>query len=134
MAVTVPLIASSAMAADPTTIDLWFHGGVGIESDTFKTQVDDFNASQSAIKVDLTEIPGGAVSAAEDGRHPTTSPVEGRPADGIDAASDRMEAARPAAVLDRARAEADRQQLPPRHDPLLAPCQSPGLCRSRIGH
>ncbi len=53
----------------PTTaatvkVDLWFHGGVGAESDTLKAQVDDFNASQSAIHVELTEIPGGAVAGS----------------------------------------------------------------------
>ena len=48
MAVTVPLMASSAIAADPTTIDVWFHGGLGAESETFKSQVDAFNAGQSA--------------------------------------------------------------------------------------
>lgn len=58
------LMAPAASAQEPVTIKLWFHGGVGIESDTLKAQVDAFNAGQTDIRVDLTEIPGGAVAGS----------------------------------------------------------------------
>ena len=57
-------LAPAAVGQETSEIDAWFHGGVGIESDTLKAQVDEFNASQSEVKVNLTEIPGGAVAGS----------------------------------------------------------------------
>ena len=70
-ALTATLALAGALALTPavaaqaaTEIDIWFHGGVGLESDTLKSQVDSFNTSQSAVKVNLTEIPGGAIAGS----------------------------------------------------------------------
>lgn len=57
-------LASAASAQEPTQVDIWFHGGVGAESDTLHSQVDSFNESQSDIQVNVTEIPGGAVAGS----------------------------------------------------------------------
>jgi len=51
-------------AQDPTEVKMWFHGGVGAESDALAAQVEAFNASQSDIVVKVTEIPGGAVAGS----------------------------------------------------------------------
>jgi multiple sugar transport system substrate-binding protein len=57
-------LAPATQAQEATEIDIWFHGGVGLESDTLKSQVDAFNAGQSSVRVNLTEIPGGAVAGS----------------------------------------------------------------------
>jgi len=76
----------------------------------------------------------GIFAAGEHCGHPAATLVERWPADRIDAASDEMKAAGFAAVLDRAGAEAERQQLSASHDPVLPASEFPSLFRARIRH
>ncbi|MFV2063384.1 MAG: sugar ABC transporter substrate-binding protein [Chloroflexota bacterium] len=57
-------LAPVASAQEPIEVKLWFHGGVGAESDALNAQVAAFNDSQSEIVVNVTEIPGGAIAGS----------------------------------------------------------------------
>jgi hypothetical protein len=70
----------------------------------------------------------------KNGRGPTPPLVQIRPADRIDSPCDWVKSAVGKPVLDRRRAETERQQLSPRHHPVLAPDQSPCLLISRLRH
>ncbi len=63
---TKPTAAEAAPAAGdkPAEITLWFHGGTAEESELNHKQVERFNQSQTAYKVVITEIPGGAVAGS----------------------------------------------------------------------
>ena len=57
-----------ASAADPVTIEVWFHSGKGEERDVLDAQVEDFNAMQNEVIVKAVRLPEGSfneqVSAA----------------------------------------------------------------------
>ena len=57
-----------ATAADPVTIEVWFHSGKGEERDVLDAQVEDFNAMQNEVIVKAVRLPEGSfneqVSAA----------------------------------------------------------------------
>ena len=49
-----------ATAADPVTIEVWFHSGKGEERDVLKAQVEDFNAMQNEVIVKAVQLPEGS--------------------------------------------------------------------------
>jgi multiple sugar transport system substrate-binding protein len=57
-----------ASAADPVTIEVWFHSGKGEEREVLDAQVEDFNAMQNEVIVKAVRLPEGSfneqVSAA----------------------------------------------------------------------
>jgi hypothetical protein len=61
----------------------------------------------------------GVSAAAEYSGHPSPTSVERRPPHRIDAASDEVKATSLPPMLDRAGAEAKREQLLTGHDPVL---------------
>jgi hypothetical protein len=83
---------------------------------------------------------GGEVSGVisgrggQDGSRPTPAPVQVGPADRVDPPHHRMEASVVDPVLNRRCAEPERQQLHPRHDPMLAGDQPPSVSVSRSRH
>jgi multiple sugar transport system substrate-binding protein len=60
--------AEPAAAAEPVTIEVWFHSGKGEERDVLDAQVADFNAMQDEVVVEAVRLPEGSfneqVSAA----------------------------------------------------------------------
>jgi len=58
--VTAMLIASSALAADAITVEVWFHSGKGEEREVLDAQVEEFNAMQDAIVIDAIQLPEGS--------------------------------------------------------------------------
>ncbi len=47
------------VSGGPVAVKAWYHSGTGVERDTLQSQVDAFNASQSAVKVQLVLLPEG---------------------------------------------------------------------------
>ncbi len=64
----LPLVLSVAVdvyaAPANKAVTLWFHGGTAEETAAMKSQIERFNASQKNFKVEMTEIPGGAVAGS----------------------------------------------------------------------
>jgi multiple sugar transport system substrate-binding protein len=55
-----PTEESAPAAAEPVTIDVWFHSGKGEERDVLDTQVSDFNASQDKVTINAIQLPEGS--------------------------------------------------------------------------
>lgn len=47
-------------AADPVTIEVWFHSGKGEEREVLDAQVEDFNAMQNEVIVKAVRLPEGS--------------------------------------------------------------------------
>lgn len=68
----LPMMANGAQdsktQSGPQTITVWIHSGKGVERDAMSKIVANFNSEQSAVKVELTQLPEGSyneqVSAA----------------------------------------------------------------------
>lgn len=48
------------VAAEPVTVDVWFHSGKGEERDVLDAQVTDFNAMQDEVIVNAIQLPEGS--------------------------------------------------------------------------
>ena len=61
-------VSAAPPAAEPVTIEVWFHSGKGEEREVLDAQVEDFNAMQDEVKVEAVRLPEGSyneqVSAA----------------------------------------------------------------------
>ena len=55
-----PTEESAPAAAEPVTIDVWFHSGKGEERDVLDAQVSDFNASQDKVTINAIQLPEGS--------------------------------------------------------------------------
>jgi hypothetical protein len=65
------------------------------------------------------------IAAVEDGGHPATLLAEVRSPNGIDTPSDQVQSAASKSMLDRLGAEAQVEELRPRNDSMLLPCEPP---------
>jgi hypothetical protein len=80
------------------------------------------------------ELGWGRAGGREHRSCPATPLVQVRPTDRIDTSCDGMKAPVLDSMLNRRRAQPERQQLRPRHDPVLASDQLPNVSISRLQH
>ncbi len=86
-----------------------------------------------ALRADSPERRGtamaqrGVLATRKRGCHPASLRLQSRPTHRVDATHHQVQSASTYAMLDFSRIEPQRQQLPPRHDPMLPPRQLPGL-------
>jgi len=53
-------VEEEAPAAEPVTVEVWFHSGKGEERDVLDAQVEDFNAMQDEVIIDAVILPEGS--------------------------------------------------------------------------
>jgi multiple sugar transport system substrate-binding protein len=55
-----PAAATEAPAAEPVTVEVWFHSGKGEERDVLDAQVEAFNAANTDVQIDAIRLPEGS--------------------------------------------------------------------------
>jgi multiple sugar transport system substrate-binding protein len=55
-----PAEATEAPAAEPVTVEVWFHSGKGEERDVLDAQVEAFNAANTDVQIDAVQLPEGS--------------------------------------------------------------------------